>query len=148
VANADREAAWLSRLQPEFSRYGAKPPVRLTEIYQSFLIDDAKLAVLLEDKPPIVSFHFGIPSRDRIDALRAAGIMLFATATNLEEGKTIAQARIDAVVAQGFEAGGHRGIFDLEAADEQLGTFALTRLLVQKLDIPVISAGGIMDGAG
>ena len=148
VADAAREAAWLARLGPEFARYGAKPPARLTEIYQSFLTDDAKLAVLLAERPAVVSFHFGLPARDRIEALRAAGIVLLATATNLEEGKAIAAAGIDAVVAQGYEAGGHRGVFDPDAPDDRLGTMALTRLLVRKLDIPVIAAGGIMDGAG
>jgi nitronate monooxygenase len=148
VADAAREAAWLARLGPAFARYGAKPPARLTEVYQSFLTDDAKLAVLLAERPPIVSFHFNVPARDRIEALRAAGIVLLATATNLEEAKVIAAAGIDAVVAQGHEAGGHRGVFDPDGADDRLGTVALTRLLVRKLDIPVIAAGGIMDGAG
>jgi nitronate monooxygenase len=148
VADAAREASWLARLESDFDRYGAKPPVRLTEVYQSFLTDDATLAVLLAERPPIVSFHFGVPSRERIEALRAAGIVLLATATNLAEGKVIAAAGIDAVVAQGYEAGGHRGVFDPDGADDRLGTVALTRLLVSKLDIPVIAAGGIMDGAG
>jgi nitronate monooxygenase len=148
VPDAKREAEWIARLGPEFARYGAQSPARLTEIYQSFLTDDAKLAVLLTERPAILSFHFGLPARDRIEALRAAGIFLFATATNLEEGKAIAAAGIDAVVAQGYEAGGHRGVFDPAMQDDRLGTVALTRLLVQKLDIPVIAAGGIMDGAG
>ncbi len=148
VADGAREASWLARLGPEFARYGAKPPARLTEIYQSFLTDDARLAVLLAERPPIVSFHFGVPARDRIEALRAAGIVLLATATNLEEGKVIAAAGIDAIVAQGYEAGGHRGVFDPDGTDERLGTVALTRLLVRKLDVPVVAAGGIMDGAG
>lgn len=148
VADAAREAAWIARLGPEFARFGAKPPAQLTEIYQSFLTDDAKLAVLLAERPAVVSFHFGLPARERIDALRAAGIVLLATATNLEEGKAIAAAGIDAVVAQGYEAGGHRGIFDPDGPDDRLGTMALTRLLAAKLDIPVIAAGGIMDGAG
>jgi len=148
VPDAVREAAWLARLAPEFARYGAQPPVRLTEIYQSFLTDDAKLSVFLDERPAVVSFHFGLPARDRIEALRAAGIVLLATATNLEEGKAVAQAGIDAVVAQGYEAGGHRGIFDPAAPDDRLGTMALTRILASRLDLPVIAAGGIMDGAG
>lgn len=148
VVDAAKEAAWLARLAPEFARYNAKPPDRLTEIYQTFLTDDAKLEVLLTERPKVVSFHFGLPARDRIEALRARGIVLFATATSLEEGKAIASAGIDAVVAQGYEAGGHRGVFDPKEPDDQLGTVALTRLLVSKLDIPVIAAGGIMDGAG
>jgi nitronate monooxygenase len=106
------------------------------------------LAVLVEERPRVVSFHFGLPSRKRIDALRAAGIVMLATATNLEEGRAVVAAGIDAVVAQGYEAGGHRGVFDPGVTDERLGTLALTRLLVTGLDIPVIAAGGIMDGAG
>lgn len=148
VPDTAREAAWLARLGPEFARHGAKPPARLTEIYRTFRNDDAKLAVFLAERPPVVSFHFGLPAKDRIEALRAAGIVLLATATNLAEGQAIAAAGIDAVVAQGYEAGGHRGLFDPADPDEQLGTVALTRLLASKLDLPVIAAGGIMDGAG
>jgi nitronate monooxygenase len=146
--NAACETAWLNRLGPEFAHYGTSPPDHLAEIYQTFLTDDAKLAVLLEERPAVVSFHFGLPERSRIEALHNAGIILLATATNLEEGKAVAAAGIDAVVAQGYEAGGHRGVFDPAAADDRLGTFALTRLLVRQLDIPVVAAGGIMDGAG
>ena len=105
-------------------------------------------AMLLEERPRVVSVHFGLPSTERIAALRAAGIVLLATATNLQEARSIASAGIDAVIAQGFEAGGHRGLFDPKAPDECIGTMALTRMLVRNLDIPVIAAGGIMDGAG
>jgi nitronate monooxygenase len=143
-----REAAWLDRLRPEFARFGAAAPDRLTEIYRSFLNDDAMLAMFLAERPAVVSFHFGLPARERIGALRAAGIVLVATATNVAEGQAIAAAGIDAVVAQGYEAGGHRGVFDPSASDDRLGTSALTRLLATRLDIPVIAAGGIMDGAG
>jgi nitronate monooxygenase len=146
--DAPREAAWLARLGAEFARYGAQPPARLKEVYQTFLTDDAKLAVLIAERPAVVSFHFGLPARERFEALRAAGIVLLATATSLAEGRAIASAGIDAVVAQGYEAGGHRGVFDPTAPDDRLGTAALTRLLVGKLDLPVIAAGGIMDGAG
>jgi nitronate monooxygenase len=117
-------------------------------MYQSFVEDDAMIAVLLEERPRVVSFHFGLPPAERIAALRDAGIVLLASATNLEEARSIAVAGLDAVVAQGFEAGGHRGVFDPEAHDDRLGTIALTRLLVRTLEIPVIAAGGIMDGAG
>jgi nitronate monooxygenase len=147
VPDAAREAAWLDRLAPVFSRYGAQAPRPLREIYRSFVEDDAMLAVLLEERPKVVSFHFGLPSQERIDALRAAGIVLLATATNLEEGRAAASAGVDAVVAQGYEAGGHRGVFDPDLPDDRLGTLALTRLLVTGLDLPVIAAGGIMDGA-
>jgi nitronate monooxygenase len=148
VADRAREAAWLARLAPDFRRLGAEPPGGLTEIFKSFVEDDDMLAMLLAERPRVVSFHFGLPPADRIAALRGEGIVMLATATSLEEGRTVAAAGIDAVVAQGIEAGGHRGVIDPEAPDDRLGTFALTRLLVRELDIPVIAAGGVMDGAG
>jgi nitronate monooxygenase len=147
-ADAAREAAWLAHLRPHFERFGARPPERLREIYRSFVADDAMLAMLGAAKPRVVSFHFGLPSAQRIRALRDAGIVLIASATSVAEGLAAASAGVQAVVAQGYEAGGHRGVFDPDAADDRLGTFALTRLLVRKLDVPVIAAGGIMDGAG
>jgi len=148
AADEALEAAWLERLRPQFERFGAKAPSRLKEIYRSFVEDDAMLAALLADKPQVVSFHFGLPSAERIRALRDAGIVLLASATNVAEGRAAVQAGVHAVVAQGFEAGGHRGVFDPDAEDDCLGTMALTRLLVCQLGVPVIAAGGIMDGAG
>lgn len=142
------EAGWLQTLRPHFERFDAQPPAALQEVYRSFLDDDAKLAVLLADSPRVVSFHFGLPAAEHIRALRDAGIVLFASATSIAEGRAAANAGVHAVVAQGYEAGGHRGIFDPDAADDRLDTLALTRRLVRTLDIPVIAAGGIMDGAG
>jgi nitronate monooxygenase len=141
------ESAWIERLRPEFARFGATPPAHLTEIYRSFVEDDDMLAVLLQEKPKVVSFHFGIPAPERVGALRDAGIILLASATNPNEAQAVADAGIHAVVAQGYEAGGHRGVFNPDTLDSHLGTIALTRLLVRQLDIPVIAAGGIMDGA-
>jgi nitronate monooxygenase len=142
------EAAWLERLRPHFEKFGAAAPAQLRETYRSFLADHAMLTALLEAKPRVVSFHFGLPSAEHIRALRAAGVVLCASATSLAEGRAAAAAGMHAVVAQGYEAGGHRGVFDPDAADDRLGTFALTRVLVRHLDVPVIAAGGIMDGAG
>ena len=147
-ADPSVESAWLEYLRPYFARFDAKPPPALKEIYRSFLEDDAMLAALLADKPHVVSFHFGLPSSERIRALREAGIVLLATATNLVEGRAAAKAGVHAVVAQGYEAGGHRGVFDPDAVDDRLGTLALTRILVRGLDVPIIASGGIMDGAG
>jgi len=143
-----RENDWLEQLRPHFEQWGAKPPSRLTEIYRSFVEDDAMLAVLLTDKPPVVSFHFGLPSPKRIQALQAAGIFLLASVTNVIEAQAAVQAGVDALVAQGYEAGGHRGVFEPDAEDACLGTIALTRILVRRFELPIIAAGGIMDGAG
>ena len=80
---AREKPRWLSRLGPIFSRYGAVPPKGLHEIYKSFVYDDAMFAMLVEERPKVVSFHFGIPAAERIAALQQAGIVLLATATNL-----------------------------------------------------------------
>jgi nitronate monooxygenase len=146
--DAAREAAWIARLRPELDRLGAAPPPSLTEIYRSFLVDDDMLAALLAEPPEVVSFHFGMPSPERVRALRDAGIVLLGSATCLDEARRLVAAGVQAVIAQGYEAGGHRGVFDPDARDDELGTMALTRILVRELRVPVLSAGGIMDGAG
>jgi len=147
-ADATVEAAWIERLRPEFQALGATPPEGLKEIYRSFVGDDAMLATLIAAKPRVVSFHFGLPSADRLAALRDAGIVLLGSATSLAEARIVAAAGVDGIVAQGYEAGGHRGVFDPSAQDDRLGTMALTRILVRETNLPVIAAGGIMDGAG
>jgi nitronate monooxygenase len=121
VRSAEVEAAWVERLRPEFEKYGERGPSNLSEIYKSFVEDDALLAVLLEERPAVVSFHFGLPSRERIEALRNAGIVLLASVTNLSEANLAAAAGVHALVAQGYEAGGHRGVFDPDAPDNRLG---------------------------
>ena len=142
------EAAWIERLRPEFERFGAAPPHTLTEIYRSFLEDEEMLAVLLDEKPKVVSFHFGVPRPKTLHLLLRAGIVLLGCATSLREALILQEAGVDGVIAQGYEAGGHRGIFDANGRDDRLGTLLLTRLLVTRLSVPVISAGGIMDGRG
>lgn len=148
VADAAREQAWLTYLAPRFAEFGATPPATLREIYRSYVTDDAMHAMLLEERPAVVSFHFGLPDAGRIRALRDAGIVLLASATSLDEARAIEAAGIDAIVAQGIEAGGHRGVFDPAAVDEGLGILALVRVLSTQTRVPVIAAGGIMDGAG
>jgi nitronate monooxygenase len=143
----EKERRWIDRLTPAFLRFGARAPEQLREIYRSFREQSDTLALLREERPAVVSFHFGLPPAASIDALKNAGICLFATATNLEEGTAIQAAGIDAIVAQGYEAGGHRGQFDPSLPDSCLTTADLTRLLLRSLTIPVIAAGGIMDGA-
>lgn len=146
-ADPARDRAWIDSLRPIFTAFGAAPPETLNEIYQSFLTDNAKLSVLLDERPAVVSFHFGLPQADRIAALKAAGCVLIASATTPQEGRLAQAAGMNMVVAQGVEAGGHRGVFD-PADDPRFATLPLTRLLARELNIPVIAAGGIMDGAG
>lgn len=146
--NAEREAAWLAALAPVFRSFGGEPPTSLQPIYRSFVEDDGLLALLVELAPPVVSFHFGLPGAEAIAALKEAGCVLLATATTLAEARAVEAAGIDAVVAQGWEAGGHRGVFDPDAPDDRLGTLTLTRLLASRTGLPVIAAGGIMDGRG
>ncbi|MDH8513178.1 nitronate monooxygenase [Klebsiella pneumoniae] len=126
--DARREADWATTLRPHFARYGSTPPDSLSEIYQTFVGHAPMLELLLDISPAVVSFHFGLPERETIQRLRQQGI--------------------DVVVAQGYEAGGHRGIFAPQAPDAQLSTFTLVQLLRRRLTIPVVAAGGIMDGAG
>ncbi|MFP4327436.1 MAG: NAD(P)H-dependent flavin oxidoreductase [Paracoccaceae bacterium] len=143
-----RHAAWLARLRPLFLRFGAEPPESLPEIYRSFTDSPGMLEALLEARPAVVSFHFGLPDPESLARLRKAGCMLIATATCLAEARRIVAAGLDAVIAQGWEAGGHRGIFDPAAPDDRPGTLGLVRALASACDVPVIAAGGIMDGAG
>lgn len=147
-ANAVVEAAWLDKLRPLFTGFGATAPDGLKEIYRSFVEDDEMLAMLIEEKPKVVSFHFGLPAPEKIRALREAGIVLLGSATSLAEARVLADGGVHGIVAQGYEAGGHRGVFDIHADDDRLGTLALTRLIARHIDLPVIAAGGIMDGAG
>ncbi|WP_282052281.1 NAD(P)H-dependent flavin oxidoreductase [Phaeobacter inhibens] len=147
TADLVREAGWLQHLSPAFQEFGAKPPQGLREIYTSFCVDRDMQDMLIAQRPAVVSFHFGLPSQDVIAALKAAGVVLLATATSLTEARGLERAGIDAIVAQGWEAGGHRGIFDPAGEDGRLQTLPLVRELVGALALPVIAAGGMMTGA-
>lgn len=107
-----QQQKWLETLQPEFMAFSATPPPSLQEIYPSFYKNDALLKLVLDEKPAIASFHFGMPDAEAICAMKQAGIYLIATATNLTDAQDIQKAGFDAVIAQGYEAGGHRGMFD------------------------------------
>lgn len=148
VADPARERAWVEYLSPLFAEFGAPPPTSLREIYASFVTDDSMLALLLEQKPAVVSFHFGLPAVSWIERLQAAGIVTLASATTPDEAAQCQRAGVDAIVAQGVEAGGHRGVFDPGQGDDEIGTMALVRMLNRQTRIPVIAAGGIMDGRG
>ncbi len=138
---------WIARSGAVFAEFGAEPPETLTQIYQSFIGNDAMFALLLDSAPAVASFHFGVPEQDKLSALREKGVLLIASATSLEEAEQVEAAGFDAIVAQGWQAGGHRGMFDENGSDECLTTEALTKLLVRNLSTPVIAAGGLMDGS-
>lgn len=140
------EAAWIARAVPLFQRFEAEPPTELRDIYTSFRDTDAYLHLLLALRPRVVSFHLGLPRPDKIAALRAAGLVLIGSATSPAEARAIQAAGLDAIVAQGWEAGGHRGVFDPTAPDARLSTPDLLRALLGEVSLPIITAGGIMDG--
>lgn len=140
------ETRWLDLLAPHFARFDATPPRILENAYPSTLESDALLDRVLAAAPALVTFHFGLPRPEQIAALRRRGCLLGATATSLAEGERIREAGLDLIVAQGWQAGGHRGIFDPDAPDERLETLPLVELLVP-LGLPVIAAGAIMDAS-
>jgi nitronate monooxygenase len=145
--DAAREAAWRQRLAPYYSELGVDPaaapsgPVRL-----SF---DAGTAELLEDlRPPVVSFHFGLPSEALLSRVRRTGAKILSSATTVEEARWLEARGVDAVIAQGLEAGGHRGSFLSDGVGGQLGTLALVPQIVDAVKVPVIAAGGNADARG
>lgn len=144
--NPQTATAWIEYLRPQFEKFGVQPPQKLNCIYPSFLDNDDFLNVVLETKPKAVSFHFGIPHAHQIQALKEAGILTMVSATNLIEAQAIEAAGIDIIIAQGIEAGGHRGIFN-KTFDAAIKTSDLVTLLVKHCKVPVVAAGGIMNGA-
>ncbi len=111
-------------------------------------IDDDHLAVLEKMKPEVVSFHFGLPHDHVIDAIKAVGIFVVCTATTVAEAKLLEARGVDAIIAQGTEAGGHRGTFSGVDVTMQPGLFSLLPQVVDAVGVPVIAAGGISDGRG
>jgi nitronate monooxygenase len=104
------------------------------------------LAMVLRAKPQMVSFHFGLPKQEVLDAIRGAGIFVISSATTVTEAKMLEQRGVDAIIAQGIEAGGHRGTFTEVDMSLQPGLFALLPQVVDAVRVPVIAAGGIADG--
>lgn len=145
--DAEVNRRWLERLRRRFREFGAQPPGDLTLLYSSFNDDPGLLEVVLETRPPVVSCHFGLPTADRIAAVKGYGGLLLGTVTNVTEAIESAAAGLDAVVAQGYEAGGHRGAFFMYD-DDCIGTLALVPQVASAVSLPVIAAGGIADGRG
>ena len=144
VPSAEREAGWRATLAPYYAEYGIDAgtiPSGLGRLPFSPEAADA----LAEFKPPVVSFHFGLPSAELLARVRAWGAKILASATTVDEARWLEAHGVDAVIAQGLEAGGHRGIFLSEDLDTQVGTLALVPQVLRAVKIPVIAAGGIAD---
>jgi nitronate monooxygenase len=140
------EAAWLKRLAPYYAELGVNPPAALVSARPPF---DAEMCNAVVDlKPRVVSFHFGLPQASLVDRLKAAGCVIFSSATTVAEARWLEEHGVDAVIAQGLEAGGHRGMFLTTEMASQLGTLAFVPQVVDAVKIPVIAAGGIADGRG
>ncbi len=140
-----QERRWKQVLRPHYERMGldienvAPAPLRMP-------FDEAACAVVEEIKPAVVSFHFGLPEPALMQRLKARGILILASATSVAEGRWLEQHGCDAIIAQGAEAGGHRSMFLDRNVATQIGLLSLVPQMVEALSVPVIAAGGIMDG--
>jgi nitronate monooxygenase len=139
---AQVEAA-LARLAPWYAELGAPLPEAPNQFAPDFA---AQLAALTRAAPPIASFAFSVLTRDQVEGLHAAGSYVIGTANTVAEARAWADVGVDAISAQGFEAGGHRGNFLADIDDSLVGTLPLVATIRQAVDLPVIAAGGIMDG--
>ncbi len=147
VPSEEREATWRGALAPYYAEFGIDPAAIPTGPGRNpFSADVANL--LAEFKPPVVSFHFGLPPEALLAQVHGWGAKVLASATTVEEALWLEAKGADAVIAQGLEAGGHRGHFLSHDLTKQLGTFALLPQLVHALKVPVIAAGGIADADG
>ncbi|HSA81824.1 MAG TPA: nitronate monooxygenase [Geminicoccaceae bacterium] len=143
----DVNAQTRARVAPFYAELGlANLPDRGEAPCDTF--NEAKLSVLLEIRPTVTSFHFGLPPRDMVKALQDVGSVILCTATTVAEARMLNDAGVDAIIAQGWEAGGHRGTFETSFEDFGVGTMALIPQVVDAVDVPVIAAGGIADGRG
>lgn len=139
------DSAWRALLRPFYEEFGIEPggpgPLRLP-------FDDAACAAVEELKPEVVSFHYGLPSATLLDRVKATGSIILSSATTVAEAIWLEQRGVDAIIAQGFEAGGHSARFLDSDPAEALGLFALLPQVVDAVPAPVIAAGGIADGRG
>src|SRR5256885_10503339 len=147
VLNNAREARWRERLAPYYRELAIDPaapvPSSNRTAFNSIMCD-----VVEETKPEVVSFHFGLPEPQLLDRLKAGGFLVMGSATTAAEARWLEARGVDAVIAQGFEAGGHRGVFLSDDIASQPGTFALVPQIANAVKVPVIAAGAVTDGRG
>jgi len=143
----EREAAWRAALAPYFAEYGIDAAsIPLGPKRSPF---NAEAADALADfKPAVVSFHFGLPAADLLARVRSWGAKVLSSATTVDEARWLEARGVDAIIAQGSEAGGHRGMFLSDDVATQIGTLALVPQIARAVKVPVIAAGGIADAGG
>ena len=147
VPNNAREAAWRDRLAPYYRELSIDPAAPIPSARRAPF--DAAFCEVVEDvKPQVVSFHFGLPQAALVDRVKRAGCLILSSATTAEEARWLADHGVDAIIAQGCEAGGHRGMFLTTDLAAQVGTLALVPQIVDAVTVPVIAAGGITDARG
>jgi nitronate monooxygenase len=145
--NNAREHAWRERLKPYYVELGIDPAAPVPSSNRT-PFDAALCAAVEELKPEIVSFHYGLPEAELVKRVKAAGCVVMSSATTVEEARWLEANGCDAVIAQGFEAGGHRGMFLSDNLATQVGTFALVPQIVDAVEVPVIASGGVADARG
>lgn len=140
---------WQARLRPYFAEFGLDEGTAGGPVRNGF--DEGSCALVEETRPHVVSFHYGLPTPELLARVRATGTRILASANSVEEARWLEARGVDAVIAQGAEAGGHQALFlrdDVTDISEQVGTFALVPLIASAVNVPVIAAGGISDGRG
>jgi nitronate monooxygenase len=143
-----REAAWRGLLAKYYEESGIPPLEAASAGGGRAPFTDEAANVLEEFKPPVVSFHFGLPTARLMARVKAMGSKILASATTVEEALWLDARGVDAIIAQGLEAGGHRGMFLTDDPNSQAGTFALLPQIANAVGVPVIAAGGIADARG
>lgn len=146
-ADADREARWRAALAPYFAELGIDADAIPAGASRAPFGPEAA-DVLADFKPAVVSFHFGLPAAELLARVRGWGAKILSSATTVDEARWLEAHGVDAIIAQGLEAGGHRGSFLSDDVGIQLGTFALLPQVVDAVKVPVIAAGGIADARG
>jgi nitronate monooxygenase len=145
--DAAREACWKDRLKPYYDELGVDPDApNPAAIRKPF--DEAFCDLVAEVAPEVVSFHFGLPSSDLLERVRATGAKILSSANSVREAHWLEDEGCDAVIAQGLEAGGHQAMFLSDDVSTQVGTMALVPQVVDAVKVPVIAAGGIADARG
>ena len=142
-----RDAAWRERLAEYYTEAAVAAP-EFSPITKRMPFDEAMCEIVEEHQPEVVSFHFGLPEPVLLDRVKASGSVVLSSATTVKEARWLEDHGCDAIIAQGYEAGGHRGMFLTDNVTTQLGTLALVPQVVDAVSVPVVAAGGIADGRG